>query len=101
MLNSEERDVVVGELATRPGHEKVRALLHRILVSGLGVESQNIYFEKRLPEVHGRVDALLGRTVFEVKSDLQRERRDAEEGLTRYLTDRERQSGEKYVGIGD
>ena len=73
--------------------------MYRILVNGLGVESHNIDFEKRLTEVRGRVDALLGRTVLEFKSNLRRERRDAEEGLTRYLTDRERQTGEKYVGI--
>lgn len=99
MLDSKNWEAVVAELATRPGHEKVRALMHHILVDGLGVESQNIVFEKRLTEVHGRVDALLGRTVFEFKSDFRRERQDAERGLTRYLTDREQQSGEKYVGV--
>ena len=99
MLTPEERAELVAELATRPGHEKVRALLHRLLVDGLGADSRDIDFEKPAPEVHGRIDALLGRTVFELKSDLGRERRDAEEGLTRYLTEREGQTGERYVGI--
>ena len=99
MLTPEERAELVSELATRPGHEKVRALLHRLLVDGLGADSRDIDFEKSVPEVHGRIDALLGRTVFELKSDLNRERRDAEEGLTRYLTEREGQTGERYVGI--
>ena len=99
MLTPEERAALVSELATRPGHEKVRALLHRLLVDGLGADSRDIDFEKPVPEVHGRIDALLGRTVFELKSDLSRERRDAEEGLTRYLTEREGQTGERYVGI--
>ena len=99
MLTPEERGELVAELALRPGHEKVRALLHRILVEALGAKSRDIDFEKAAPEVHGRIDALLGRTVFELKSDLRRERKDAEEGLTRYLTERERRSGEKYVGI--
>ena len=99
MLTPEERAELVSELATRPGHEKVRALLHRLLVDGLGADSRDIDFEKPVPEVHGRIDALLGRTVFELKSDLNRERRDAEEGLTRYLTEREGQTGERYVGI--
>ena len=99
MLTPEERVELVSELATRPGHEKVRALLHRLLVDGLGADSRDIDFEKPVPEVHGRIDALLGRTVFELKSDLGRERRDAEEGLTRYLTEREGQTGERYVGI--
>ena len=99
MLTPEERAELVSELATRPGHEKVRALLHRLLVDGLGADSRDIDFEKSVPEVHGRIDALLGRTVFELKSDLNRERRDAEEGLTRYLTEREGQTGERYIGI--
>ena len=99
MLTPEERAELVSELATRPGHEKVRALFHRLLVDGLGADSRDIDFEKPVPEVHGRIDALLGRTVFELKSDLSRERRDAEEGLTRYLTEREGQTGERYVGI--
>ena len=99
MLTPEERAELVSELATRPGHEKVRALLHRLLVDGLGADSRDIDFEKAVPEVHGRIDALLGRTVFELKSDLNRERRDAEEGLTRYLTEREGKTGERYVGI--
>ena len=99
MLTPEERAELVSELATRPGHEKVRALLHRLLVDGLGADSRDIDFEKPVPEVHGRIDALLGRTVFELKSDLNRERRDAEEGLTRYLTEREGQTGARYVGI--
>ena len=99
VLTPEERAELVSELAARPGHEKVRALLHRLLVDGLGADSRDIDFEKPVPEVHGRIDALLGRTVFELKSDLNRERRDAEEGLTRYLTEREGQTGERYVGI--
>ena len=98
-LTAEELDTLASELASRPGHEKVRVLLHRLLVDGLGADSLDIDFEKRVPEVHGRIDALLGRTVFEFKSNLGRERKDAEEGLTRYLSDRERQTGERYVGI--
>ena len=90
---------LVVELASRPGHEKVRVLLHRLLVDGLGADSQDIYFERPVPEARGRIDALLGRTVFELKPDLRRERKDAEKGLTRYLSEREGQTGEKYVGI--
>ncbi|MDE0165822.1 MAG: hypothetical protein OXH92_02280 [Bryobacterales bacterium] len=75
---------MVSELALRSGHEKVRALLHRLLVDDLGANSRDIDFEKPAPEVRGRIDALLGRTVFELKSDLRRERNDTEEGLNRY-----------------
>ena len=99
MLTLEEQGGLVSELATRPGHEKVRVLLHRLLVDGLGADSRDIDFEKPAPEVHGRIDALLGRTVFELKSDLRRERQDAEDGLARYLSERERKTGDKYVGI--
>ena len=99
MLTLEEELELVSELSERPGHEKVRALLHRLLVDGLGVESRDIDFEKPAPEVRGRIDALLGRTVFELKSDLRSERQDAEDGLARYLSEREGQTGQKYVGI--
>ena len=99
MLTAEDLNELVVELASRPGHEKVRVLLHRLLVGGLGANSQDIDFERPVPEVRGRIDALLGRTVFELKSDLRRERKDAEKGLTRYLSEREGQTGEKYVGI--
>ena len=73
MLTNEQRDEVVSELASRPGHEKVRALTHRLLVDDLGADSRDIDFEKSVPEARGRIDALLGRTVFEFKSDLRRE----------------------------
>ena len=99
MLTNDERDGLVSELAGRPGHEKVRALLHRLLVDDLDADSRDIDFEKQAPEVRGRIDALLGRTVFELKSDLRRERGDAEEGLARYLAEREGETGERYVGI--
>ena len=99
MLTPEELDALVSQLASRPRHEMVRVLVHRLLVDGLGADSQDIDFEKPVPEVRGRIDALLGRTVFEFKSDLRRERGDAEEGLTRYLAGREEQTGETYVGI--
>ncbi len=99
MLTPERRDELVSELAGRPGHEKVRTLLYGLLVDGLGADSRDIDFEKPAPEVRGRIDALLGRTVFELKSDLRRERNDAEDGLARYLSEREGQTGEKFVGI--
>ena len=99
MLTTDKLADRVQELTSRPGHEKVRVLLFSLLVDGLGVDSTDIDFEKPLPEVRGRVDALLGRTVFELKSDLRQERRDAEKSLTRYLTERELQTGKRYVGI--
>lgn len=90
---------IVSELASRPGHEKVRALVYQLLVDGLGARSTEVDFERPVPEVHGRIDALLGRTVFEFKSDLRRETRDAERKLPDYLTQREAETGEHFVGL--
>jgi hypothetical protein len=90
---------IVSELVSKPGHEKVRTLLHKLLTDGLGAESTSIDFEKPVPEVRGRIDALLGRTVFEVKSDLKRESNDATTQLGRYLPDRERATGTRFLGV--
>ena len=99
VVDAEALQAQVSELAARPGHEKVRALLHGLLTGGLGADSRDIDFERPAPEVRGRIDALLGRTAFELKSDLRRERRDAEAGLARYLAERERATGEAWVGV--
>ncbi len=100
-LDRERQLDIVGELASRPGHEKVRTLLYSLLVDGLGARSQDIFFEVPLNrgEIRGRADALLGRTVIELKSDLRAEMNDAREGLARYLTEREVATGDRYVGI--
>ena len=90
---------VVSELVSKPGHEKVRTLLHKLLTDGLGAESTSIDFEKQVPEVRGRIDALLGRTVFEFKSDLKRESNEAIAQLGRYLPERERATGLRFLGV--
>lgn len=90
---------IVAELCGRPGHEKVRALVHRLLTDGLGAASTQIDFERRIPEARGAVDALLGRTIFEFKSDLRREAGEAQKQLGRYLPARESKTGERYIGI--
>jgi hypothetical protein len=69
------------------------------LVQGLGARNTELHFEYQLPEVHGRADALLGRTVFEFKSDLRDELPDAEEELGRYLQQREADTGYRFVGV--
>jgi SAM-dependent methyltransferase len=98
-LATERLREIVAELATRPGHEKVRTLVYQLLVDGLGARSTEVDFERPVPEVHGRIDALLGRTVFEFKSDLRRESRDAERRLPDYLAQREAETGEHFVGV--
>jgi hypothetical protein len=49
--------------------------------------------------VRGRLDALIGRTVFEAKTDLDREWPDIERRMPDYLADREREERERFVGI--
>lgn len=90
---------IVNELASRPQHEKVRALVYELFVNGLGASSTELNFERRVPEVRGRIDALLGRTVFEFKSDLRREIRDVENKLPDYLAQREKDTGSHFIGI--
>ncbi|MCK4791578.1 MAG: N-6 DNA methylase [Desulfobacteraceae bacterium] len=98
-LSSEHLREVVSELASRPQHEKVRALVYELLVNGLGAKSTELDFERQVPEVHGRIDALLGRTLFEFKSDLRREQRDAESKLPGYLAQREADTGLHFVAV--
>lgn len=100
MALSERRiQEIVAELITRPGHEKVRSLVYEVLVHGLGIPSTAIDFEVPLPEVHGRLDAILGQVVFEFKRDLRAEREAAEKKLADYLSDRQRATGQRFVGV--
>ncbi len=98
-ITAEHLHGIVLELLSRPGHEKVRSLVYELLVHGLGARSTEIDFERPLPEVRGRADALLGQTVLEFKRDLRIETRDAEEELARYLSDRRAQTGLAFIGI--
>ena len=98
-LSSESLADLAQHLASRPGHEAVRTGVTRLLIDGLGARNEDVLFEQRIPEVRGRMDALVGRTVFEFKSNLRREQADAEEQLTRYISQRESDTRERYVGI--
>lgn len=86
-------------LATRPGHDEVKADFRQLLIEEFGAELSALDFERRVPEVRGRLDALIGRTILEAKSDLDREWPDVERRMPDYLADREREEGEKFVGI--
>ncbi len=86
-------------LATRPGHTEVLAGIRSLLIQELAVEIGALEFERRVPEVRGRLDALIGRTVFEAKSDLDKEWADVERKMPDYLADRERAEGEHFIGI--
>lgn len=86
-------------LATRPGHDEVKADFRSLLVEEFGAELHAVDFERRVPVVRGRIDALIGRTVFEAKSNLDREIGDVERRMPDYLADREREEGEPFVGV--
>jgi hypothetical protein len=86
-------------LAARPGHDEVKADFRSLLIEEFGAELAALDFERRVPEVRGRIDALIGRTVFEAKSDLDREWGDVERRMPDYLADREREEREHFVGI--
>ena len=89
---------IVSELILRPGHEKVRSLLSKLLTDGLGANSRDIEFESHTSVVvRGRIDALLGRTVIEIKSDLRREKFESQ--LAGYLQEKLAVTGSDFVGI--
>ncbi len=98
-MDKEKLQRIVVELASKPGHEKVRTLLYELLTDGLRADGGAIDFERQVPEVHGRIDALLGRTVFEIKRDMIREKVDAEAQLLRYLPQRETETNQRFTGI--
>lgn len=86
-------------LATRPGHDEVKSDFRQLLVEEFGVELGALDFERRVPEVRGRLDALIGRTVFEAKRNLDQEWDDVVRRMPDYLADREKDAGERFVGI--
>ena len=87
-IRSENVRGLLEDLARKPGHDEVKADIRELLVTEFQVERSEIDFETRGPEVRGRLDAILGRTIFEVKSDLMRERQDAEHRIPDYLEER-------------
>jgi len=86
-------------LATRPGHDEVKSDFRQLLVEEFGVELGAVDFEPRVVEVRGRLDALIGRTVFEAKRNLDLEWEDVVRRMPDYLADREREENERFVGI--
>jgi hypothetical protein len=90
---------IMASLAARPGHEAVRTLVADILHNAFGVSWDDISHEVRLPRVHGRIDTMFAGTVFEFKRDLRQETGDVERKMPDYLAERERQTGQKFVGL--
>jgi hypothetical protein len=87
-------------LSGKPGHDEVKAGFRQLLIDEFGAELSALDFERRVPVVRGRLDALIGRTVFEAKRDLAKELADVERKMPDYLGDREREEGEKFVASG-
>jgi hypothetical protein len=99
LTDNSETLAILRHLHIRPGHDEVKADFRQLLIVEFGVALTDLDFEKRVPEVKGRIDALIGRTVFEAKSDLDREWNDVERRMPDYLADRERQEHQHFVGI--
>ena len=98
-MDEDSLKALVAELVNRPGHAKLQVMMHTLLIEGLGAKSNDIHLEANMLHARGSIDALLGNTIFELKSNLERESEDAEQQLHRYLTDREAKSGPRHVGI--
>ena len=98
-LTTERLFELVEELSRQPKHEAVRTHVCALLTEGLGAELCAVKHEKRVVEARGRIDALLGRTILEFKSDYKREHRDAIEELGRYLPEREQATGDRFVAV--
>jgi N-6 DNA Methylase len=96
---SERTKKTLVHLAKKPGHDEVKADFRDLLLEEFGAELNAIDFERRVPEVKGRLDALIGRTILEAKSDLTKEWADVERRMPDYLRDREREENERFTGI--
>lgn len=86
-------------LARKPGHDEVKAYFSQLLIDEFDADRSALHFEKRQPQICGRLDALIGRTVLEAKRDLDREIGDVIRRMPDYLADCEREHGEPFVGI--
>src|SRR5271157_5238038 len=89
---------ILRHLASKPGHDEVKADFRSLLVAEFEVPLAEVHFEQRI-EVKSRTDALIGRTVFEAKKDLVREWADVERKMPEYLANREAETGEPFIGI--
>ena len=74
-------------MAGRPRHEALRGHVTELLRLGFGAPYDEIGHEVYLLDRTGRIDALWGATVIELKSDLRRELRDVLARMPDYLAD--------------
>ncbi|HEY5208926.1 MAG TPA: N-6 DNA methylase [Stellaceae bacterium] len=99
MTVSDATDELLRHLARRPGHDEVKADFQQLLIQEFGIARGDLEFERRVPEVRGRLDALIGRTVFEAKRDLDRDWSEVLDKMPDYLADREREEKQRFVGV--
>jgi hypothetical protein len=77
-MTKQRTQELLAHLATRPGHDEVKADFRQLLIEEFGADLHSLHFEQRVPEVSGRLDALIGRTVLEAKRNLTTESGDVE-----------------------
>jgi hypothetical protein len=84
-------------LAVRPGHDQVKASFRQLLNTEFAQPLDGIDLEA--PIIGGRLDALVGPTVFEAKRNLRAEWDSVRSRLPGYLADREREFNARFVGL--
>lgn len=89
---SERLPELVRALATRPRHEALRGHISELLHAGFDAPYDEIDHEVYLLDGRGRIDAMWGAIVIELKSDLRREEGDVHRRLPAYLADAARRS---------
>jgi SAM-dependent methyltransferase len=99
LIHSPRTTDLLRHLAGRPGRDEVKADFRQLMIEEFGVEHHDLDFERRIPEVKGRLDTLIGRTVFEAKRDLDLEWADVLRWMPDYLAGREREERQKFVGV--
>src|SRR5437867_7352703 len=74
-------------IAKNQHHDQRRHLFINFLRKGLGIEAEEIELERKIKanSVRGRIDAFFRHAIIEVKTDLGRERADAQSELKKYF----------------
>ncbi len=78
---------LVRAIAARPRHEALRGHVTELLHSGFHAPHEEIAHEVYLLDGRGRIDAMWGATVIELKSDLRKELNDVLARMPAYLAD--------------
>ena len=59
-MTSQSTIDLLRNLASKPGHDEVKAGFWKLLIDEFGAELSALDFERRVPVVRGRLDALIG-----------------------------------------